>query len=426
MKRERGRWWPALLAVALLVSACSSPPVRQVKPEEVQAARPGELISIRLLGTADSVMTAVISAFYAKYPDYRVELIPYATGSNSLADRIEAQIAAGEVDLVPVNGLRELVQEGLLMPLDPLIQKHQVDLAASSVPAEQIRMDGKLYELPYVAAPVVLTYNKDLFQAAGLPDPGAGWTWDRFREAALRLSEGTGQDRRWGFGTVPGDTQLLSMYMAGRSGGSLRKVEDRVVGDALQFFSTLVFTDQSMPVGPLTGVVPSYMDLFTQGKAAMGLWQLGQADHLGPVPFRWDVAPIPAYPGEPATTLAYLRTLGIAANSKNPEAAFTFLRFLAGPEGALAVAQAGSLPALRTPEIQRTYLDRKPGPPPGAASTLEMRFMPAPRGTDTSPVGKRLAALSRSVEVTLSGERSWEEALAQYQREVERIDSETK
>lgn len=424
MKRS-ARWWPALLLVALVGSACSSPPVRKVQPE-AETKQPGALTSIRLLGNADPVMDAAISAFYAKYPDYRIERVPYASGTGSYADRVQTQLSQGEADVAPVQTPRTLVEAGVLLPLDPLIQRAKSDLSGVTPLLDQMRIGGKLYELPYTAAPVVLTYNQDRFHAAGVPEPRAGWTWDQFREAALHLSDGVGENRQWGFGTIPGDPQLVSMYLAGKSGNRLSQVDDRTVSEGLQFFSTLVFSDKAMPVGPPAGVSLSPVDLFTQGKAAMGLAQLPHVALLGNLPFRWDVAPIPAHPGARPATLTYVQSLGIAANAKNPDAAFAFLQFLTGPEGARVIARAGALPAWRSPEVQRAWLDHKPGPPPGAAASLEMDWLVAPRGVDQSAAGKRLEALSDAVDQTLSGERSWEQAFEQYHQAVAQIKADTK
>lgn len=55
-----------------------------------------------------------------------------------------------------------------------------------------------------------------------------------------------------------------------------------------------------------------------------------------------------------------------------------------------------------------------------------MSWVLAPRGRDDSAAGKRLQALSNAVDATLSGERSWEDGLEQYRREVDRIKTETK
>lgn len=45
-------------------------------------------------------MDAVISACYAKYPNYRVDRVPYEFGTGSTAERIKAQASEGGVDLV--------------------------------------------------------------------------------------------------------------------------------------------------------------------------------------------------------------------------------------------------------------------------------------------------------------------------------------
>src|SRR5512142_3532332 len=47
---------------------------------------------------------------------------------------------------------------------------------------------GKLYGLPWIAQPVVLYYNPDLFQKAGVKPPDESWTWDIFKDAAKKLT----------------------------------------------------------------------------------------------------------------------------------------------------------------------------------------------------------------------------------------------
>ncbi|NLY91555.1 MAG: sugar ABC transporter substrate-binding protein [Firmicutes bacterium] len=50
--------------------------------------------------------------------------------------------------------------------------------------------NGRHYGLPWIANPLVVYYNKDLFDAAGVPYPPAtgGWTWDEFIETAKALT----------------------------------------------------------------------------------------------------------------------------------------------------------------------------------------------------------------------------------------------
>lgn len=48
----------------------------------------------------------------------------------------------------------------------------------------------KYYGLPWIANPLIVYYNKDLFDQAGIPYPNmkGGWTWDEFIETAKALS----------------------------------------------------------------------------------------------------------------------------------------------------------------------------------------------------------------------------------------------
>ena len=49
-------------------------------------------------------------------------------------------------------------------------------------------MHGKQVALPYDVGPVMMFYNKDRFDAAGVPEPKAGWTAEEFVAAAKKLS----------------------------------------------------------------------------------------------------------------------------------------------------------------------------------------------------------------------------------------------
>jgi multiple sugar transport system substrate-binding protein len=52
------------------------------------------------------------------------------------------------------------------------------------------KYQGRYYGLPWIANPLIVYYNKNLFDQAGLahPDPAGGWTWDEFIETAKTLT----------------------------------------------------------------------------------------------------------------------------------------------------------------------------------------------------------------------------------------------
>ena len=82
------------------------------------------------------------------------------------------------------------------------------------------KQDGKLLGLPFSTPPMILYYNKTMFEEAGLETPTelamkGEWTWEQFEDAAKKLSSGEGNNRTYGarlfrewtnFATLPSHT----------------------------------------------------------------------------------------------------------------------------------------------------------------------------------------------------------------------------
>src|SRR5687768_1850597 len=78
--------------------------------------------------------------------------------------------------------------------------------------------EGDVYGLPWIAQPVVLFYNKELFDAAGVEYPQAGWTWDDFTEKAKALTQdadGDGTVDQWGFSNNSWPPPYIFAWQAG-------------------------------------------------------------------------------------------------------------------------------------------------------------------------------------------------------------------
>ena len=58
--------------------------------------------------------------------------------------------------------------------------------------------DGVQYGLPTDLDLALTFYNKDLFDAAGVSYPEAGWTWDDYRAVAKELTQGEGVGKIYG------------------------------------------------------------------------------------------------------------------------------------------------------------------------------------------------------------------------------------
>ena len=72
----------------------------------------------------------------------------------------------------------------------------------------------------------------------------------------------------------------------------------------------------------------------------------------------WGIAPLPVPDGvEAGTSIGMYQFAGITSVCRDPEAAFEFLQFLCGPQGAQIYARNGIIPGYSNEEIQEIYLD---------------------------------------------------------------------
>lgn len=69
----------------------------------------------------------------------------------------------------------------LLAPLDDLAKEAGLDLGQyNEAMMAGLTVDGTVRAIPYDAEPMLLFYNKALFQVAGLEMPGADYSRDQF------------------------------------------------------------------------------------------------------------------------------------------------------------------------------------------------------------------------------------------------------
>ena len=76
---------------------------------------------------------------------------------------------------------------------------------------EGYKVSDNYYGLPRDFQTIVLFYNKDMFDAAGMAYPTASWTWDDLRAAAKQLTldkNGDGIADQYGFSCDLWDMEL--------------------------------------------------------------------------------------------------------------------------------------------------------------------------------------------------------------------------
>ncbi len=123
-------------------------------------------------------------------------------------DKLSTQIASeNEADIVAMQSLRMpgFAVRGALQSLEPFIEDDSgFDVEDFFEPIRQgLSSEGELYALGYDIGPILLYYNKDLFNKAGVepPSPETPMSWEEFREKAEQLTDPAAKE--YGFVTQP-------------------------------------------------------------------------------------------------------------------------------------------------------------------------------------------------------------------------------
>ncbi len=146
-----------------------------------------------------------LAPFEAAHPGVVVQQQSAATGPVEYRERILTAIAAGhppDVFLLDDSDVPAFADHGAVIDLAPYLARLGVDpVRYDSTVLGIFRRGSAVYALPRGYTPIVIVYNKDLFDRAGLPYPTSDWTWDEFRRVArvlTRDTDGDGQVDQWG------------------------------------------------------------------------------------------------------------------------------------------------------------------------------------------------------------------------------------
>lgn len=328
----------ALIAAmsTVLLAACGGASQTSVDDEPVE---------LRWIMSADSqaevdVWNHLASMVTEKYPDITVkfESAPFKDYYNKLT----AQAASG--DLACIAGLQaQRVPDvgSLFADLTPSIQADGFDIAGYEPSiVEGLQDDGKQLAIPYDLGPYVLYYNKDMFDAAGVPVPTPGWSKEKFMAAARALTK----DGVYGY-VADGTPDMWLPYVLSIGGDYIKDnkpdlTNDKVV-EGFTWVTSLATKEHVAPAPPATGASNWPADQWRNGNAAMyvdGPWQLINAKQS--VDFTVGLATTPAFDGSSVTTMSGTG-FGVTQSCKNPDEAWKAISVIIGPEAQDYIAKAG-------------------------------------------------------------------------------------
>lgn len=367
---------------------------------------------------------AVVDAYQEANPNVTIELIDIA--SAEYQDVVNVMLSGGDdVDIITVKdipGYSAMLTRGQIIPLNDYIEAADIDLSLYSGAAEELTYEDALYALPFRSDIWILYYNKALFDAAGLPYPTNDMTWEEFDALARQLASGEGADRVYGahFHTWRSTVQLPTV----QDGENIVIAEDYSFMAPIYNMVTSMQSDRIiMDFGELKAGNIHYSGVFKNSQVAMlpmGSWFIGSliaAEKAGEFDFDWGVAKYPHPEGvEAGTTAGTLTSLAINSLSENKDAAFDFIKFYSGVEGAQILAELGNLPAIRTPEVLATFaaVEGVPAEAEEALQTAAVR-LELPMHPN---VGAYEQILNQEHELIMTSSVSVEDGIAEINRRV--------
>jgi len=369
MKKHTSAVWPLLSLLAaftLLVGCAPVPAAPAPAAATVPAAAPAEGSKIILrVGTGDSgegltPHQEIISRFEQANPDILVQL--EAVAGNDYYTRLLTQIAAKRPpDILQIgdDAVPMFVEKGALLPLDDLIKGQDGLDTSIYLPglAEPGKWNGVQYLLPKDYSPLGVYYNKKIFDQFKVAYPQDGWTWDDLLATAKALTQDTNGDGKtdiWGVQLPASWTSGFEYWVAASGGRLISEDGKQFVGymdspemqTALKFYADLYNVHKVAPPPADLAMWGGGNTEFDQGKAAMrlfGRWPQGGYKTNPNI----DLGVVGTPAGKKRASVLFWGGFGIAANTEHPEAAWRFLKFYAGEEGA-AVWKDWALPAVKS------------------------------------------------------------------------------
>ncbi|MFN8447361.1 MAG: sugar ABC transporter substrate-binding protein [Anaerolineae bacterium] len=224
---------------------------------------------------------AIIDNINASTTDYQIVQEPLPADYYT---QIQTQLAGGTAaDLMWLDQDHiSLAADGSFMPLTDCVANAAPETAGDVndyYPGilQTAYQDGVLYGLPWIAQPVVVYFNRGLFDAAGLDYPTAEWTWDDFIADAKALTH----DDQYGFTANGWPPPQIFVWQAGgdfiSTDLTTSPIDSPEAVAGVEFYLSFAYNPE---IAPSTETISEqgFDAMFKAGKVAMFMG--GAADDL--------------------------------------------------------------------------------------------------------------------------------------------------
>lgn len=340
-----GRTFVIFAVLTLIASACSG------GDEEQQQQEDGELgaatVSLWVFEGEDEFLPTLKRAFEKEHPNITVEItnIP----EDNYVTKIDTALAADSPPDIGYMYEARWMKAGRVVPLDDVIASHGIDTSTYNQNAfSYCALEGKIYCLGSYSGAIMLFYNKELFDQAGVPYPSATepMTVDEYAALAAKLTQPTDDLSKYVWG---GYADATNWWTDSRTlfSEDARQIEG-YANDAPTVHAYDVLAKMVRD-----GTSPSESDFEFFGNTdilATGQMAMTITDNVVAIPtleeagIEWGAAPTPV---ETASDLPWVGSWtdywGVFAGSEHEEAAKEFVAFV-GTEGNRLRSLAGGQP----------------------------------------------------------------------------------
>jgi multiple sugar transport system substrate-binding protein len=287
-------------------------------------------------------------------PNIQVRMQPIPVGQ-STEEVLLASIAARTTPDICSNiwpgALYDYTRAGGLVPFDRFADFDSV--ITSRVPDELVETfrspDGSVYQIPWKTNPVMMIYNKRILRELGYDEPPR--TYSEYLKIGRELAVLREQDRRFDVWMGQRDIRpiwwqrffdFLPFYYAASGGKTL--FEDHTVAfvnehavNVLAFFRDC-YRDKVYPRTFFHQQDPFLLERMATNFA--GSWQIPTIQRYAPH-IEYGVAPLPVPDDHsgPVYTYGDFKNIAIFSNTRHPEAAWEFVKFLIEAEHDLALLE---------------------------------------------------------------------------------------
>ncbi|MDJ0755593.1 MAG: sugar ABC transporter substrate-binding protein [Ardenticatenaceae bacterium] len=324
---------------------------------------------------------SLVEAFHEQNPQIKVQL-QHIPSQSDYRRRLATAFSAGtppDVMLINYRRFASFAGQGGLEPLDTYIEQSEIINRSDFFPIalSSFEWRERLWCVPQNVSSLVVYYNRDLFDEAGVSYPEDNWRWEDFMRAAQELTQDhdrDGQIDQYGAGIAPNLFRLAPFIWQ----DGLDIVDDPLQPSRLtldqpevltvfQRFIALQTVDQVVPNANAEAAEPSENRWLNGGLAMYFNSRRGVPTYRTIDSFEWDVVRLPITQDEWIGIL-HSDAYCLAAAAENKEAAWQFIEFANGVQGQTIVARSGRTVPSR-PDVAQSpaFLD---GLPPANAQTF--------------------------------------------------------